>query len=76
MIIAKKKIIGWVLNINPMPKRDAEIITLDNLIWFFVMKYTEQIARDIGARSFNEDMDNIPTHGLNAINNWLNIAIL
>tara|TARA_B100001540_G_C15613719_1_gene554324 strand:- start:91 stop:279 length:189 start_codon:yes stop_codon:yes gene_type:complete len=31
IIIARKKIIGWVLNMNPIPRRDAEIIILENL---------------------------------------------
>ena len=74
-IIAKRKIMGCTLNINAIPKIEAEKIMSVNFMSFFVIKYKEKIDIKIGKRSFNGEVERIPSQGLNAINSCPTNAI-
>ena len=60
---------------NPIPKTAPEKMISINFISFFVIKYREKIDNKIGKRSFTEEIERIPSHGLNAINSCPTNAI-
>ena len=60
---------------NPMPKIAPEKIISTNFMSFFVIKYREEIDNKIGKRSFTEEIERIPSQGLNAINSCPTSAI-